>query len=270
MTLTATFEKLTPTAAKKLLANNYGNRPLDDERVSYYTKEIQNGYWRLNGDSIRLSKEGALLDGQHRLHAIIKAGTPISTLVVRGLDKDIFSTIDVGKHRTVWEILKLQGYQYTTFLSGATKLIIFIKESEEKINLNQHYKTRISHSHVLDFLKKNNDLPEIVKYFVTTFPKARDFMGRGGGAALYYLFLKQNEKQANEFFRDLDTGANLSVNSVIYQAREKLIALRHSPTLRVNIAFKIAIALTAWNLIRDGYHDARLIVDEKLIFDRIK
>lgn len=64
-------EIITPETAKSWLLKNVHNRPLRDGLVTTYATDMANEQWQSNGESIKFSSEGELLDGQHRLAAVI-------------------------------------------------------------------------------------------------------------------------------------------------------------------------------------------------------
>ena len=98
------YEIITPSKAKEYLAYNICNyRNVDHYRVNTYANDMLSGAWQDNGESIKFGVDGKLLDGQHRLLAIVKAGVPIGMYVCRGVSADIF---DIGKNRTPAQILK--------------------------------------------------------------------------------------------------------------------------------------------------------------------
>ncbi len=104
------IETITPETATTLLANNINNRHKKVMKIRQYAADMRGGNWRLNGESIKLSTTGRLLDGQNRLHACIESGTPFRTLVVRGLD-DVADqmTMDTGAPRAYSDVLKMRG-----------------------------------------------------------------------------------------------------------------------------------------------------------------
>ena len=101
-------ETITPGEARQILEGNENNRRLNMATVDYYRRQIENGVWQINGESIKLDDRGYLLDGQHRLLAIVKANKPVTTLVVRGLSSEAFKTIDAGKSRSMSDYLKIE------------------------------------------------------------------------------------------------------------------------------------------------------------------
>lgn len=69
-----TILTVTPEMAAKLLEHNKWNRPLNDLHVHRIKNQILKGKWQFNGDTIKVSADGDVLDGQHRLWAVISQG----------------------------------------------------------------------------------------------------------------------------------------------------------------------------------------------------
>ncbi|WP_157509211.1 hypothetical protein [Luteipulveratus halotolerans] len=93
-----TIETITPERATELLANNPHNRPLVASRVAALVHALESGQWRLTHQGIALAADGALLDGQHRLTAIVRTGVTVELQVSRMKD-DVFDVIDTGRAR---------------------------------------------------------------------------------------------------------------------------------------------------------------------------
>ena len=100
---------ITPEIAEALLAKNTTNRPLDKKKVQAWLKEMQANRWKLTHQGVAFASDGTLVDGQHRLHAIIENGTTVEMLVFLDCDKDSFDVLDVGKQRSHNDILRLGG-----------------------------------------------------------------------------------------------------------------------------------------------------------------
>lgn len=95
--ITAKVETITPEIAKTMLGENVNNRRISRDNVNLFAREMRNGEWRFNGEAIKFGKDGRLLDGQHRLLAVIAADKPLTTLVIRGLEDETQQTMDSGK-----------------------------------------------------------------------------------------------------------------------------------------------------------------------------
>lgn len=98
---------MTPEWAAKLLAENPKNRSISRNAVAAMVRDMQSGNFRLNGDAIRITENGELADGQHRLTACVKANVSFETYLITGLDEDDRLTIDRGRPRGVGDNLTI-------------------------------------------------------------------------------------------------------------------------------------------------------------------
>ncbi len=101
---------LTAALATRLLEHNTLNRPLSDRHVQRISRQIITGKWKFNGDTIKVAKGGDVLDGQHRLWAVIEAKKSVKTIIVYEIEPDAFSTIDtIRRMRSGGDVLALSG-----------------------------------------------------------------------------------------------------------------------------------------------------------------
>src|SRR5687767_4578505 len=104
------FLRVDPSVAKELLAlNTKGQRTISSAAVERYAADMVTQDWIINGDTIRISKDNELLDGQHRLSSIVASGEAQVLLIVHGIDKDAMLTIDTGRKRSYADHLKMDG-----------------------------------------------------------------------------------------------------------------------------------------------------------------
>ena len=102
-------ENITPAKAQEYLQTSEGNRPISKPTVHSYADTMKKGGWLLNGMCIIFNTDGHLIDGHHRLLAVIEAGIPVRFDVCRGISSDAFTTYDCGLHRTIGQLLAMQG-----------------------------------------------------------------------------------------------------------------------------------------------------------------
>jgi hypothetical protein len=96
------FIKVTPVMAMKWLGQNYeNNRKSRDWHVDELSNAIQKDEWITTHQGIAFDTNGNLIDGQHRLQAIIAADKAVTMLVVRNLTPASFGVIDAGMKRTL-------------------------------------------------------------------------------------------------------------------------------------------------------------------------
>lgn len=108
-------EHITPVTAKDYLAKNKRNRPIRDAVVTLYSLDMKNHNWLFNHQGIAFNERGELVDGQHRLAAIIKSGETVLMNVTTGLRDEqrngvlvnVMDTVDRGRIRNVGQQLGL-------------------------------------------------------------------------------------------------------------------------------------------------------------------
>lgn len=105
--VTAKPTLVTPAKARKWLDNNAGNRPIVAARVARYAALMKAGKWEMNGETIILGPKEELIDGQHRLSALIEANVSVVLLVARGVPVTARPTIDIGKSRSLPHIITM-------------------------------------------------------------------------------------------------------------------------------------------------------------------
>jgi hypothetical protein len=104
------FDNITPQIAKTLLEHNTHNRPLNLPHVKFLAKQMKQGQWKMDGDPIKVSATGRILDGQHRLHAIVESDTTQQIIILYNVPDESFSVIDTGRVRQAADVLSITGY----------------------------------------------------------------------------------------------------------------------------------------------------------------
>ncbi len=103
--ITSSVETVTPEKAALWLANNCAtNRKMSPGRIKTLVDVIKSGNWVLTHQGIAFSPDGELLDGQHRLSAIARAGVPVPLLVSRNVPADSFTAMDRGWNRSMKQV----------------------------------------------------------------------------------------------------------------------------------------------------------------------
>ena len=126
--LKAQVYMITPTHAERLLASNDSNRAISQRTVNGYAAIMRAGQWALNGESIIVNGDGTLLDGQHRLLACVQAGRAFPSLIVEGVGKETFVTVDSGKTRSLADAMCIEGIPNYTAAAATARCIVAWKE----------------------------------------------------------------------------------------------------------------------------------------------
>ncbi len=163
--ISAAFTIVTPEMASEWLSINVRNRNIRRIDVDRYKRDMLSGNWHLAGDPIRLGTDGTLLDGQHRLTALMEAGVTLSLLVIRNVEPAAQAVMDTGRRRTAADALSIDGKAHSTVLAAAARL----KISYDLDKLDAKYEA--THEEILRCVEENPGLIAAVEF-------AKDFARR--------------------------------------------------------------------------------------------
>jgi ParB-like chromosome segregation protein Spo0J len=152
------FVQLTPELAEKWLGQNIGNRNLRRQKVQQYARDMREGNWHTSGQAIQLDWNGRLIDGQHRLEAVIESGVTVEALIVEGLDPRAREVIDTGAKRTASDALKFAGHTQDATLLAAVARIADARENGYLRTAMATTVPQLSNSDVIAWVELNPDV----------------------------------------------------------------------------------------------------------------
>lgn len=236
---------ITPRIAAQWLAANTNNRPVRARYVKQLADTIVRGEWQLNGDPIRFSETGALLDGQHRLMAVVQADQPIRSYVARGLKDDCMPTIDINRARTARDLFHWAGHSYSAQLAAAVRLLF--SWDQGWLNARQRGgQNAVTHRQLLDAQANYPGIEDDIGYLHGLFAKA-GMLPSSIAIALHYRFKQVAGKtEADAFMERLAKGDMLARTSPIYRLREWIRNARGRKR-SVTQSEYVALTIKAWN-----------------------
>jgi hypothetical protein len=99
---------VTPVMAQQWLKANNFNRPLKPRLVDKYVSQMCNGNWQRTHQGIAFDFKGTILDGQHRLWAIVQSGCTLPMLIFLNESRRVHESIDGGKPRSLLDVIRLE------------------------------------------------------------------------------------------------------------------------------------------------------------------
>jgi len=97
---------ITPEVASQWLMKNIDNRKPSKAKIRKLAIDLKEQNWVANADAVRFNRNDVLIDGQHRLMAVVESGVTIkNALVARGLSEKAYITIDDGIPRQMHQFL---------------------------------------------------------------------------------------------------------------------------------------------------------------------
>ena len=182
---------------------------------------INSGHWILTHQGIAFNGTGKLLDGQHRLEAIKRAGVPVKCHVTTGLSDHAFAAIDVGKVRTPGDHFSILGYKDSHNLAAALKLLYCYEQFDGDMSKRTTPETAPDKQDLEDVLARHPGLLDVPSPSRST---AR-LMSRSMWLFMDYVLTQHDAEIGRLFMDSLASGANLSEDSLILHLRTKLFAL---------------------------------------------
>lgn len=105
------IELITPEKAAEYLSSNFGNRSLRKSHISALADEMKRGNWQCTHQGIAFNDKGILVDGQHRLHAVLLSGVSVELQVTRGIKAPdhVALKIDLSARRSTGDLMKISS-----------------------------------------------------------------------------------------------------------------------------------------------------------------
>lgn len=242
---------ITPQIAKEWLSLNGLNRPLDRRLVSLYSSVMTRGAWQLTGETIVFGDNGRLLDGQHRLAAIVDSGVATRIAVIGKVpnpDK-VFHSMGSGKPRSNPDILAIAGEANASDLSSTVRAYC-----------QYHY----------GVTKKQATLkvpPDIMFSILNRHPGLRSWCAaaarlkkRGFSQSIMAVILfgmeHYSSDKAQSFFENCESGACLASDDPAFILRERLVYRSRTENIPRNIVY--AMCIKAANAHLSGKRISRL------------
>jgi hypothetical protein len=240
--------KITPQTAKDWLEENTCNRKLRPQYVKKLAAEILAGKWIITGDAIRFS-ENRLIDGQHRLHAIVEAGVDVETVVMFDLPDEAFDRIDQNKTRTAADILLSHGVQNPTACNSIYKMAQAYDKGGASLHLQTYDKPSVADVlHALTELHK--EAASIGHRFAVTGALPASVLG-----TCYFLTKPIDPDTCEAFWVSVGTGNKddrLRTNNA-QRLRDRLLShAAASRSSRMTLEHKFVWCVRAWNAERTG------------------
>jgi len=228
----AQWMDVTPETASRWLRNNFRNRPVSDDVVAAYARDMVNGVWQPTHQGIAFNDRDELIDGQHRLKAVIKSRKTIRMMVTFGLPSKIegsemttMDCVDRGRTRSVADQLKIQhGLKNSTAITQiASGIAGLCHERVRRLSVGQTLDIYREFKVPMDFIITNRSKEPGLKSagvlsaftFVMRADDAADFGIPGGPAATMFKALNSGEGlkafPVIKLFREFLTGNNASL-----------------------------------------------------------
>lgn len=249
--ITSRLIDLTPELAEDMLGRNPHNRKFSNANYYLVKRAVENGEWMVNGEAIKVSVNGYILDGQHRCRAVAETGVTIQTFLVEGLPDETQDTMDTGKSRSLSDVLTIRGEVNTIGLAAQIK----------KHLLAQRYGFAAAFSSSTGRMPLTNhecivwmDENPWVRQYVIPGKQMALATPLGGSIAgfLMHTFDTCDAEDSAHFWARLLDGVNLAEDNPIYALRRAFQSVENNTKGERNQRYLGALTIKAWNFYRAG------------------
>ncbi len=201
--------------ATQLLEANTLNRPLNDQHVKRITNQIIAGKWRFNGDTIKIAEDSAVLDGQHRLWAVVESKISVETILVKGIKRDAFATIDtLRKPRSGSDVLALNGAtRHRNYTSAALQWLL--RWQRGTLEKYQAPVNRIENSDIETMYENNPGIERAIGRVI----RLRGLANPSLVGFFYYVLANRSPELAERMVFTLENPAGVSITDPFFRLR---------------------------------------------------
>lgn len=226
MGMTQQIETLNPAKAAALLAKNVSNnRAIVKARVEQLAQEMKDGRFLTTPEGIMIDTEGRLIDGQHRLSAIVLSGCTVKMVVWRNVPFNVMEAVNIGQTRTLADVLTVTdnlgvegAAKVAVARAGGVTLIFKPEHHTKKLAVSQYEWVRDHYGEDLEWSLKNYPLNGGASTASTTTRRFRSVMPMGA----LIIAHKKYPEETEAFAHKADKGLELTETDPAYALRRYL------------------------------------------------
>ena len=237
---------VSPALAAGWLLRNTRNRSVRLASVQSMARDMQGGRWIFSGGVIGFDTNGVLVDGQHRLMALIESGTTQRFIVVPNLAPDAMSVVDTGSKRSTADVLSLSDDTITNPSVVAATIRIAVSAEAGRLASND---VKATNGEITAWLNEHRN---ILEYTRRVSGSARHFDAPAAVVAYcWWRCASIDVFEANQFFEDWIEVRTNGRGDPLHTLYKRLQSAKGSKE-RLPRPSQVALIFRAWNGRRKG------------------
>lgn len=241
---------VSPGLAKTWLKSNTYNRRLSKPHVKKLANEMINGRWVLNGETISFDSNGTLLNGQHRLSAVIESGVTVEMVVAIGVeDRRAFDVTDVvSLKRGVHQVADMKGIKNPNTVTSVARIVLAFDNSSNMDEFSMIFPSSYQ-GDPGEVVEKSGEIQDDV---INIKEKVGRAVLRSAGSpatfiAILYILKRYNNRDFESFCEKIRTGIFESENDPCMMLRDRVLKGRGGFTSHAWKSTLAAITIKAFN-----------------------
>jgi hypothetical protein len=204
-------ELLNADDARLLLINNSVNRRISQPAIIKIARDMTEGRWGVNPQPVMVSRDGRLIDGQHRLLGLIaademKPGVKVAMMIARNVPESVFDVVDQGQPRSSSQTLSIHGIHNSAVVAAAGRYVLRYERFPDRIWSGA---VDVSKAQVIDFVLKSQDEVQLLE----TASMYHLNVLASGWTALHWLVIRHSRLAESwaEFSEGVRSGSGLAI-----------------------------------------------------------
>jgi hypothetical protein len=147
-------KQVTPEIAAKWLEGNTHNRPLNEAAIDRLVRDMQAGRWRLTHQGIAFDENDILIDGQHRLWAVVMSNVTVPMRVFFNESAANMAAVDTGHIRSNLDVMDLTGEAGKVtplHLAALRAMLAGIRCTTQRMTAGEETALMIKHREAIEF-----------------------------------------------------------------------------------------------------------------------
>lgn len=244
-------ETITPETAKFYMTMNKGNRSLSQRTIAEYSRQMKAGKWHLTHQGVAFDEAGELLDGQHRLRAIIDSGVSVQMVVTRNMPRSTFMVLDSGQKKQARQLLDGELKHRTSIASAARYLLVVEGKagvgSQTNYIVDSCYWTSATTSDILECVERWPELQEAARLASSIYTNSR-ITKAPHTAVIAQIMRTPFANRLPDWANGLEYGAGLQLGDPRLALRDKFLRLsssREHEGIGKTLAYSVIVK--SWN-----------------------
>lgn len=239
---TVSWVHVDPDMARRMLAHNKINRNIRPAKVNTYASDMTAGRWTIDTNAICTDPDGYLLNGQHRLNAVIKSGTTVLFAIMRNVPRDAMKNMDTGAARSPGDTLRFAGERNANNLAAIARQLVLIEDG--RFYMDSHLKG-VSRGELTTWVENHPEVRASVDMAVK-YRQQIDAPPSAIGVAHYLIAQANGADLADNYLHGLAYRTDIPAGSPILAVDSRLRALKRNGA-RMELRNYVYLLLKGWN-----------------------
>lgn len=237
---------------------NTRNRSINPRRVDEYARAMMSDKWVIGNDAIVFDHGGQLVNGQHRLSAVVKSKTTQVFVVIEGVDPEDQNIMDAGMARRAGQQLHIAGWKNGSTVASISRVLLRWNTG----SMLSEYRPTIQEISLFAGMWPTR-LEVSTEHAMRVCRRVELSRALVGAAAFtaYALAAAEPERltveAVAEFFELLETGANMPADHPIMVLRDRAGRYRRE-RIKQSEANQLYDLVRTWNAHRKGERFVKL------------